>query len=78
MTPEDEARAFEAGYRWGYGNGHCDAEQGEGFNNDPGESYCLWVDEDGRDDSHRQLTPRGATAWGRLHLWARRTLRGHR
>lgn len=62
MTPpgskpvHDERRAFEAGYRWGYGNGHCDAEAPEPFNSDPLDAYFMWVEEDNRDDAHRQLT----------------------
>ncbi|MCP4742261.1 MAG: hypothetical protein GY900_12485 [Actinomycetia bacterium] len=49
---EQERRAaFEAGYDWGYGNGHVDGlEEGRfddpEFNAAPGESYDLWLGAD--------------------------------
>lgn len=71
IDPEDERRAFEAGYRWGYGNGDHDARSGEDFNNDPGEAYWLWVEEDQRDDTHRQMSLPGTTPWARLRRLCR-------
>lgn len=37
--------AFNAGYRMGYGNGYVDAEEGDERNDDPGDGYELWMDD---------------------------------
>ena len=46
-----ERTAFDAGYKWGYGNGHVDGEERDSiFDSHPDGAYEMWVEEDDRRD----------------------------